>query len=227
MRVALREHRAIHDRQLRFQLGTSYAFDDNLSGWDTRDDEAYDLGIGPSRELVSMAEDQPVSQMPVHPTTDIEKKADLALRWMERAWLIGDPLVALLYLFFALEALLGDKSERLKAHGLAFRQTMLSHIVEGHFPHPNTTWFLYDRVRSGAVHGEDAPNLEWETVQSFAWDVRKTLNQYLTVAKEQGFTRRGRLLRFLDEHADRPQLIAWLRQGGGDIWTAYLSERSL
>jgi len=220
MRVALREHRGIHDWQLRFRLGISYAFDDNLSGWDTRDDEAYEVGLG--KELIALAESQPISTMPTHPSTDIDRKADLALRWMERAWLTGEPLVALLYLFFALESLLGKRSERLKAHGLAFRRTMLSHIMEGHFTHPSTTWFLYDRVRSGAVHGDDAPDVEWKVVQSFAWDVRLALNQYLKVAHEQHFVRRGRLLNFLDTHAERLELIAWLRGAGGDVWTKYL-----
>jgi hypothetical protein len=44
---------------------------------------------------------------------------------MDRARFIGEPLVGLLALFFALEALPRDKSEGLKAYGLAFRQTML------------------------------------------------------------------------------------------------------
>ncbi len=200
----------------------SYAFDDRLSGWGTRDDAAYDLGFG--GDLITKAENQPVSRMPAHPATDIAKKADLALRWMERAWLTGEPLVALLYLFFALEAMLGDKSEKLKAHGLAFRQTMLSHVVDGNFPHPSGTWFLYDTVRSGAVHGEDAPDVEWKVVHSFAWDVRRTLNQYLTVAEKHKYARRARLLKFLDEHPDRPRLIAWLREGGGEIWTKFLDD---
>jgi len=90
-----------------------------------------------------------MSALALNPATDVEKKADLALRWMERAWLAGEPLVGLLFLFFALEALLGDKSEGLKAHLLAFRQMMLSHILTGGFSHPNETWFLYEKVRSG------------------------------------------------------------------------------
>lgn len=222
MRIALREDRGIHDRQLRFRLGMSYAFDDKLSGWGTREDAAFDLEF--VDVLVTRAENQPVSKMPAYPITDTDRKADLALRWMERAWLVGEPLVALLYLFFALEALLGDKSEGLKAHGLAFRQAMLSHIADGNFPNPNETWFLYDRVRSGAVHGENAPDVTWKDVQSFALDVRRTLNQYLTVTKEQKFAKRGRLLGFLDRHEDRPKLVVWLRKNGGDIWTKFLDD---
>jgi hypothetical protein len=220
MRIALREHHSIHDRQLRFRLGIVYAFDDHVSGWQTRADVAYDLGL--PGDLIEMAENQPIWRLPVEPTTDVDKKADLALQWMERAWFTGEPLVALLYLFFALEALLGDKSEKLKAHGLAFRQTMLSHIIEGNFTHPNRTWFLYDAVRSAAVHGEGAPDVDKDVVQNFAWGVRKALSQYLTLASNENFVRRGRLLTFLDEHPERPQLVAWLREAGGDTWTKYL-----
>jgi hypothetical protein len=52
----------------------------------------------------------------------------------------------------------------LKDHGLAFRQTILSHITTNQFTHPNETWFLSDQVRSGAVPGEDVPAVAWHTV---------------------------------------------------------------
>lgn len=144
---------------------------------------------------------------------------------MDGACLVtGEPLVALLYLFFALEALLGDKSEGLKAHGLAFRQAMLSHITMGGFSNPNRTWFLYDKIRSGTVHGEDAPEVSWDMTRNFAWVVRRTLNQYLAVVSDRRLARRGRLLKMLDEHPNRPQLIAWLRANGGPVWTAYLDK---
>jgi hypothetical protein len=222
MRIALRTDMGIHDWQLRFRLGSSYAFDDASSGWNTREDAAYDLEL--DGDLIALVGNQPVSRMLAYPTADIDKKADLALRWMERAWLAGDPLVALLYLFFALESLLGDKSERLKAHGLAFRQAMLSYIVDEHFRSPNETWFLYDRVRSGAVHGEDAPDVDSKIVQRFAREVRRTIDQYLTLADRQHFARRSRLLTFLDKHEDRLKLTTWLRDNGGDIWTNFLDD---
>jgi hypothetical protein len=223
LRVALREHRGITDEQLRFRLGIAFAFDNEESaGWRQRDDVAYDLEL--TSDLMNLARGQPISALPLNPTTDVERKADLALRWMERAWLTGEPLVGLLFLFFALEALLGDKSEGLKAHLLASRQIMLSHILTGGFSHPNETWFLYEKVRSGAVHGENAPEVSRDMVQSFAWVVRRTLNQYLTLAQRQGLVKRGRLLKMLDAHPDRPQLIAWLRHNGGSVWTEYLDK---
>lgn len=220
LRIALREDMGINDRQLRFRLGTTYAFSGDQAGFAQRDDVAYELPL--TEGELRLAEGQPVFGLGAVARTDIERKALLAVRWMERAWLSGEPLVALLYLFFALEALLGDKSEKLKAHDLALRQMMLGHVVAGHFSHPNETWFLYDQVRSGAVHGEGGPEVSDRDVSSFAWSVRKTLAQYLTLASEQGFGRRGRLLRFLNEHADRAQAVEWLRSNGGPVWTDYL-----
>jgi hypothetical protein len=40
LRVALRARHLAHDRQLRFRLGTGYAFDEKLTGWKQRDDTA-------------------------------------------------------------------------------------------------------------------------------------------------------------------------------------------
>lgn len=79
---------------------------------------------------------------------------------MERARFTEERLVALLFLFFALESLLGKRGP--KAHGLAFPQAMLSHIVTGAFMHPDKTWCLYDgslgsrarRKHSGGERGQ-------------------------------------------------------------------------
>jgi hypothetical protein len=89
--------------------------------------------------------ENPVMALPAAPRTDIERKALVAVRWLERAFLTGDELVALLYRFFALEALLGRKSEGLKAHGLALRQMVLAHAVTGFFPHPMPPCFCKTR----------------------------------------------------------------------------------
>ena len=222
LRVALRAHLDIADSQLRFRLGESYAFDDRMAGWKRAPDAADDLALDPT--LIELALAQPAAAMPPEPLTTVDKQADLALRWIERAWFAGEPLVALLYLFFALEALLGNKAEGLKAHSLAFRQMMLSHIVTGEFTHPTRTYLLYDKVRSGAVHGEDAPYVGWDTTRPFAWLVKQTLDQYLAYAMSQGLMKRGRLLRALDTHPDRASLVAWLRANGGADWTAFLDD---
>jgi hypothetical protein len=46
----------------------------------------------------------------------------LAVGWLDRAVFTSDPLVATLYRFFALEALLGDTSDGLKSGSLALRR---------------------------------------------------------------------------------------------------------
>jgi len=113
LRIALRESRGIHDDQLRFRLGEAYAFGDRLSGWDRHPGSPYSLALTAS--AADMVRSQPVSALPLVPRNKLERHADLAVRWMERAMLASEPLVRLLYLFFALESLLGDKGEGEKA----------------------------------------------------------------------------------------------------------------
>jgi hypothetical protein len=219
-RVGLRDHNFINSQQLRFRVGTSFAFDDGSSGWSRRADAAFELTIEPE-ELAAM-DKRAVWGLPTVPKTDIEEKAALALAWMERARFTAEPLVALLYLFFALEALLGDRSEGLKADGLAFRQLVLSHVVTNSFRDPNKTWFLYDKVRSAAVHGEPAPEVDDDIVRKFESSVRDTLNQYLMFAADNSITKRGRLITALTSHPDVPLLADWITKYAGADWRTYL-----
>jgi hypothetical protein len=76
---------------------------------------------------------------------------------MEQAFVVGDELLELLFCFFALEAILGGKSDGSKAHALAFRRALLGSMVRGHFAHPNRLAPLYDKVRPAAVHGSEPP----------------------------------------------------------------------
>jgi hypothetical protein len=210
----------VHDFQLRFRIGIGYAFDARLRGWDRRDDEAYELRLT-EQEAKDLPSHHALS-IPILPRSDIEAKAALAMGWMERACLTGDNLVATLYRFFALEALLGDKSEGRKAHGLAFREMMLSYVIEGGFRHPNATFFYYDQIRSVAVHGGQASDVSAKVAGDFEWAVRDALTKYLALARQHGFSKRGRLLNFLDQHPDKPKLLEWLRNYGGPDWEIFL-----
>jgi hypothetical protein len=160
----------------------------------------------------------------MHPSNDIERQADLALRWMERSRFEGDPLVAMLYLFYALEALLGSTDEGLKGPMLAFRATMLSHVVDGQFFHPNETLFLYDEVRSVAVHGEARPIVTEDAVTRYEPNVRWALRQYLTLADRERFTKRSQLVRFLHESSAKTELITWVRANPSTKWKDYLDK---
>jgi len=152
------------------------------------------------------------------PQNDLQRQADLALRWIERGALATEPLEALLFFFFGLEALLGDKSEGLKARGLAFRRAMLSVATTEGFSHPERTYSLYEEVRSAAVHGSPPPAVTEDEVRRFGWDVRLALDEYLQFAQAQGVRRRGRLLAALEKHPKWDELAASLAEFGGGVW---------
>ena len=151
LRAGLREHRMIPDQQLRFRLGTSYWFSGGDGGWSTRSDQIIDVGL--NKELVELATSTEIARLPADGGTSIEKAARRALQWFDDALLATDPLKEMLYLFFALEAILGDKSDELKGENLALRRALLSHKLDRGFTHPGRIYGLYDKVRSEAVHG--------------------------------------------------------------------------
>lgn len=222
LRIALRASPGINDEQLRFRLGEGYAFDERASGWAQRPGTPYEMTLVPSE--IDHVNARLVAALPLVPGNKFERKADLAVRWMERAWLATEPLIRLLYLFFALESLLGDTSEGEKAGLIALRRAMLGEAAGRGFTHPSDTYLLYDKVRSAAVHGIEPPELSEDAVDRFAWDVRDDLDDYLRYGRDHGFTKQSQLVQALDHHPDRPQLIAWLRVNGGDMWTKYLDK---
>jgi hypothetical protein len=209
LRVALREHNVVPDELLRFRRGTSYSFGGRIAGARRRPGEGWNLDL--SDDLVSLAASQPVSAIEVEPASDVRRQAHLALRWIERGMFAADPLESLLFYFFALEALLGRKSEGLKTPGLTFRRAMLSVAIRGEFSDPDRIYYLYETVRSAAVHGAEPLEVSSQEAKRFAWDVRHALNEYLEYADTKGFKKRGRLLAALDKHPERQELVEWLR----------------
>jgi len=210
----------LNAEQLRFRLGTSYAFADHGGGWQRHDDVAYPLEL--TSDMTAVLATAVAGLPPTATKKSINEKALLAVGWLDRAVLTPDPLVATLYRFFALEALLGDTSAGLKNGLLALRQMTLSRISTGNFFHPDDTFLAYEDVRSFAVHGEAAPAVTAKQAEQFAWAVRDTLDQYLTIANAHGFTKRGQLLDLLDNYPDRDVLIAWIRENGRKNWGEYL-----
>jgi hypothetical protein len=222
LRIALRQtSHGLNPQQLRFRLGTSYAFADGGGGWQMHDDVAYPIEL--SSDLTSVLATAVAGLPPTATRKSINEKALLAAGWLDRAVFTSDPLVATLYRFFALEALLGEVSDRLKNGPLALRQMTLSAIATGHFRHPDDTFLAYEEVRSFAVHGAAAPAVTPEQASLFAWAVRDTLDQYLTVANQRGFTKRRQLLDLLEDYPGRGELIAWIRERGSDKWDEYLN----
>ena len=109
LRIALRASHGIHDDQLRFGLSEAYAFDDRLSGWARRPGSAFLLTLAASGD--DLVSSQLVADLPAVSQNKLERKASLAAQWIERGMLATESLVRLLYLFFALESLLGDTGE--------------------------------------------------------------------------------------------------------------------
>lgn len=223
LRTALGDFLDIADEQLRFVVGTTYAFGDNAAGWRQRDDVAYKLGL--NDELMELVREHPVFILQPEPATKVDRAADLAMRWMERARMTGEPLVTALYLIFAVEALLGDKAAGEKGHKIALRQAMLSHVAAGGFRHPSDFVVLYEEVRSAAVHGSAFRPVTKREAGKLFWAVKDTLREYLTVAREGRFTKQSQLAGYLDAHPDQPELVAWLRSRGGLDWAKYFDSR--
>jgi hypothetical protein len=206
LRAGLREHRMIPDQQLRFRLGMSYWFSGGGGGWFTRSDEIIEVDL--NKELVELANSTEIARLPAKGGTSIEKAARRALQWFDDALLATDPLKELLFLFFALEAILGDRSEELEAEGLVLRRAVLSHKLDRGFTHPGRIYWLYDKVRSEAVHGGEPLEVSKSEVSKFQWDVRCAINEFLGHARAGGFSKRGKLLAALDSDPARDEIKA-------------------
>lgn len=199
LRAGLSEHRMIPDRQLRFRLGTSYWFRGGGGGWSTPSDQIIDVGL--NEELVEHATSTEIARLPAEGGTSIEKAARRALQWFDDALLATDPLKEVLYLFFALEAILGDKSDKLKGENLALRRALLSHKLDEGFTHPGRIYGLYDEVRSEAVHGGEPLEVSKSAVST------QSTSSSSTRCKE-GFSKRGKLLAALDSDPAREDIKA-------------------
>jgi hypothetical protein len=222
LRVGLRENPYLNQLQFRFRLSESYSFGGHLAGWQTSTDARWELAL--DSELLEMVSAQTVSMLAQEPRNDLERHAARALSWIEDSMIEGDPLRSLLFLFFALEAMLGNRSEGLKAHGLAYRRALLSFAARETFADPNRAYLLYDEVRSAAVHGEEPPSVSEKDQLAFMWDIRLALGEYLELATREGFETRRRLLRYLREHPDGQRLDDWLTEVDEVTWSKFFSE---
>jgi hypothetical protein len=206
LRAGLRERRAIPDQQLRFRLGTSYWFDGGGGGRSTRSDQIIDVGL--NEDLVELATSTEIAKLPAEGGTSIDRAARRALQWFDDALLATDPLKEVLYLFFALEGILGDKSDKLKGENLALRRALLSHKLDQGFTHPGRIYDLYDEVRSEAVHGGEPLEVSKSEVSRFQWDVRRAINEFVEYARKEGFSKQAKLLAALDSDPAREEIKA-------------------
>jgi hypothetical protein len=124
--------------------------------------------------------------------------------------------VAVLFLFIALEALVGDREEGLKARKLAVRRALLSESLDLGFADPYRAFIVYDQVRSKATHGEEAPEVDRTTFVNFMANFRSAITEYLQFAANHGLSRRSALMARLDSDPRRPDIEAFLGPGDDD-----------
>jgi hypothetical protein len=132
-----------------FRLGETFWIDDGSSGWSLDPEKGWELELGEGLE--GHIDGQELATLPAVGTTDVERRANRALVWIEQSQFAVDPTIAMLFLFFALEAILGNSSEGLKGPRLALRRAVLGAATADQFTHPTSTLLLYDVVRSNAV----------------------------------------------------------------------------
>lgn len=222
LRVSLKSaYPSILDGQLRFKLAEPWAFSNGATGFRRSPDRPY--GIEMVKDLEELGQESLLT-LPFEPRNRLERTVVVAVQWINRALLTPEPMVSLLYHFFALEALLGDQSDGLKAPLLARRRAMLATAMGEGFRHPHDTYFLYESVRSAAVHGGTAAEVDGDRSQGFGLDVRKALAQFLTFARQEGFNRQSKVVAALDQHPQHPELVVWLRANGGPLWTKYFAD---
>lgn len=219
LRLALSAQRFVREEQLRFRLGMTFAFDEDLAGWKSPPEQAISLTLTP--DVAAIVAASPIAQIRPALSTGEWPHVRLAQEWIERATFTAEDTVRLLFLFFALEALIGDRAQREKGHSLVFRQALLSHIASEHFRHPSSTLVLYDEVRSTAVHGGRVEGLTKKDVDLFAASLRDTLDDVISVSRAQNFSGRTKLIRFLDNHPEQATMLTWLRAHGGTYWESW------
>jgi hypothetical protein len=114
--------------------------------------------------------------------------------------------------------MLGDSAEGLKALALVFYRTALGHLVHGHFPDPNQLYYLYDRVRSYAAHGEAMPDVTEDEISSLNWNIRETLNLLVSFCSKHRLTSRTQVRRALIADGVDQLTLDYLREFGPKEW---------
>jgi hypothetical protein len=209
----------LQDRQRRFRLGERYSLEPGGGGWRALPDTPWEANLPP--DVLAALDGQPLMEIPERPSNKLQKRVLISVEWLDRARFADDPLVRLLYQFFALEALLGDRQAKEKGRLLAFRRAMLDHAVDGQFNDPNLTYYLYDEVRSAAVHGGESPEPDTWRSAKLDRDLHNVVNQFLRYVKSIGVTKHSEILQALDEHPDQDEMLAWLTRNNPDVWNDF------
>ena len=217
LRFTLRAPMTLRDEALWFKVGRVWWTEGGGHQWQMPKRPAAPVLL--RSDLVDKAAAEPVAALTATGGSAIDEHARIALGWFERSQLEEDPLSKLLYLYFALEAIVGDRSEGLKGDKLALRRAILSHLTTGKFSHPARAYVFYEEVRSKAVHGSHVTvPVDDDEVRNFSYDVRAGINEFLELASARGFTKRRELRDALDQDSAYNQLAARLYNENPELW---------
>jgi hypothetical protein len=208
LRVALRRHFGMGSFELRFRLGYRATVGQTYSEWSLPSSLGFALDLE-TGSLETVAADALTAIM--HYTRhDIEKRVVLALKWLERARFEDDLTVACLYLFFALEALLGNRGAEEKGSHLCFYRVVLGEVSGYGFRHPFETYLLYADVRSKAVHGSEAAPVSEDAVRRLEADVYAALYELVDFTRANNMAHHFKFLEALRTHEKAPKVVTWL-----------------
>lgn len=218
LRLGARER--LDHRQLRFRIGEQMAFiDGRTTGWSRRADAAFEALI--SADQIERILAQPLASLPAGDGTDVQLRAVRAIQWLDNARFAEHELDRLLFRFFALEALLGDRAAGHKARPLAYRHAMLAYAITGAFGDPNVTFLVYSGVRSAAVHGDEPRDVDPRWMQGLDADLHGAVNNFLDFAHGIGATKQVRVRQALDQHPEREEMLSWLRASDPETWSDF------
>jgi hypothetical protein len=193
--------------------------DGSAHGWARPSDKPVPLDLNKVASLLAST-DAAVLRLPTRSMTAAQQQAQFALLWLDKAAQSADPMDRSILSIFALEALLGDKAEGLKAQSLVFYRVMLGRVVSGWLPDPGTIYTFYAKVRSYAVHGS-IPTVtpSDEDVDFLATDARCALDEYLRLCEDKGFSKRAQVKEHLRSHPTKHEVLSWLRELDPETWT--------
>lgn len=218
LRVSLANIRGLHERQLRFRVGEMFTIDESLQGFQRHDDEALDIDL--DKPLGEAIPGFKPLELPFTTGTEIHRRLALAVSWIDAAHMDASPIHRVGFLFTALEAMLGDSAEGLKAPALVFYRTALGHVVQGQFPDPHRLYYLYDQVRSYATHGEITPDVTEDDIAYLNWNIRTTLFDLVTLCQTRNLVSRAQVRKELMKDGVDQLTLDYLRSTGPQDWWA-------
>lgn len=83
---------------------------------------------------------------------------------------------------------------------------ILGAALSDHFTSPDCTFYLYESVRSAAVHGEGNLLVTEKEARIFLWNVTRAIREFASFALREGLTKRKQVRKALENHPDRPMV---------------------